>query len=81
MMERKQKGFIKGAFSQYLSPTVIDQIVENPEMLQLGGEKREMTPFFSDIQGFSTRSEISSAVGGLSNFEYLRNIAIHFIMY
>ena len=57
MMERKQKGFIKGAFSQYLSPTVIDQIVENPEMLQLGGEKREMTPFFSDIQGFSTISE------------------------
>jgi len=57
MMERKQKGFIKGAFSQYLSPTVIDQIVENPDMLQLGGEKREMTPFFSDIQGFSTISE------------------------
>ena len=57
MMERKQKGFIKGAFSQYLSPTVIDQIVENPDMLQLGGEKRELTPFFSDIQGFSTISE------------------------
>jgi len=57
MMERKQKGFIKGAFSQYLSPTVIDQIVENPDMLQLGGEKREMTPFFSDVQGFSTISE------------------------
>ncbi|MDG1177658.1 MAG: adenylate/guanylate cyclase domain-containing protein [SAR324 cluster bacterium] len=57
MMERKQKGFIKGAFSQYLSPTVIDQIVENPDMLELGGEKREMTPFFSDIQGFSTISE------------------------
>ncbi|HIA57499.1 MAG TPA: CHASE2 domain-containing protein [Candidatus Lambdaproteobacteria bacterium] len=57
MMERKQKGFIKGAFSQYLSPTVIDQIVANPDMLKLGGEKREMTPFFSDIQGFSTISE------------------------
>ena len=56
MMERKQKGFIKGAFSQYLSPTVIDQIVENPDMLQLGGERREMTPFFSDVQGFSTIS-------------------------
>ena len=57
MMERKQKGFIKGAFSQYLSPTVIDQIVANPDMLKLGGEKREMTPFFSDTQGFSTISE------------------------
>ena len=57
MMERKQKGFIKGAFSQYLSPTVIDQIVANPDMLKLGGEKRELTPFFSDIQGFSTISE------------------------
>ena len=57
MMERKQKGFIKGAFSQYLSPTVIDQIVANPSMLELGGERRELTPFFSDIQGFSTISE------------------------
>ncbi|MBT4285983.1 MAG: CHASE2 domain-containing protein [Deltaproteobacteria bacterium] len=55
--EEKDKRFIKGAFQQYLSPKVIDQLVENPGMLKLGGEKKELTAFFSDIQGFSTISE------------------------
>ena len=55
--EEKDKRFIKSAFQQYLSPEVIDQLVENPGMLKLGGEKKELTAFFSDIQGFSTISE------------------------
>jgi adenylate cyclase len=55
--EGSQKRFIKSAFSQYLSPTVIDQLLANPERLQLGGERREISIFFSDIQGFTTVSE------------------------
>lgn len=57
ILERRQKSFIKGAFSQYLSPTVIDAIVKDPSKLTLGGERREMTAYFSDIQKFSTISE------------------------
>ncbi|HIL87185.1 MAG TPA: adenylate/guanylate cyclase domain-containing protein [Deltaproteobacteria bacterium] len=57
ILERRQKAFIKGAFSQYLSPTVIDAIVKDPSKLTLGGERREMTAYFSDIQKFSTISE------------------------
>jgi adenylate cyclase len=55
--EEKDKRFIKGAFQQYLSPKVIDQLVDDPGLLELGGEKREITAFFSDVQGFSTISE------------------------
>ncbi len=55
--EGKQKRFIKGAFSQYLSPSVIEQIIADPEKLKLGGERRELSMFFSDIQGFTTISE------------------------
>ncbi len=55
--ERKEKSFIKNAFGQYLSPKVIDKLVEDPSALSLGGERREMTAFFSDVQGFSTISE------------------------
>jgi adenylate cyclase len=55
--EGKQRRFIKGAFSQYLSPTVIEQIIAHPERLELGGEKRQLTIFFSDLQGFSTISK------------------------
>ena len=55
--ERKQKSFITDAFGQYLSPDVIEALVDDPDKLSLGGERREMTAFFSDIQGFSTISE------------------------
>ena len=55
--EGSQKRFIKSAFSQYLSPKVIDRIIADPSQLKLGGEKREMTAIFTDIRGFSTFSE------------------------
>jgi adenylate cyclase len=55
--EGSQKRFIKSAFSQYLSPTVIERIIADPSQLKLGGEKREMTAIFTDVRGFSTISE------------------------
>jgi len=55
--EERQKRFIKNAFSHYLSPGVIEQIIVNPESLQLGGEMRNITIFFSDVAKFSTISE------------------------
>ncbi|GHV10804.1 adenylate/guanylate cyclase domain-containing protein [Spirochaetia bacterium] len=56
--EGSQKRFIKSAFSRYLSPKVIDQIIADPSRLALGGEKREMTAIFTDIQRFSSISEV-----------------------
>ena len=55
--EESQKKFIKGAFSRYIAPDVIEQIMLNPESLELGGENRRITIFFSDVAGFSTISE------------------------
>jgi len=55
--EGRQKRFIKGAFRQYLSPAVIDQLISNPERLKLGGERKILSIFFSDLQGFTTISE------------------------
>ena len=55
--EQREKRFIKGAFSQYLAPTVVNQLVDNPDFLKLGGERREITAFFSDVAGFSSISE------------------------
>jgi adenylate cyclase len=53
----KDKKFLKAAFSQYLSPAIVSQVANHPEMLKLGGEKKQMTAFFSDIAGFTTISE------------------------
>ena len=55
--EEKEKRFIKSAFSQYLAPAVVDQLVENPKLLNLGGENKVLTAFFSDLEGFSSISE------------------------
>ncbi|HQN79800.1 MAG TPA: adenylate/guanylate cyclase domain-containing protein [Kiritimatiellia bacterium] len=57
VLEGRQKMFIKGAFKHYLSADVIEQIMRDPNSLKLGGERRELTIFFSDLQGFSTISE------------------------
>ena len=53
----REKTFLHNAFSRYLAPEVITDIINNPDKLNLGGEKREMTAIFTDIQGFSTISE------------------------
>ena len=55
--EGKQKRFIKNAFQQYLSPAVIEQLIQHPERLKLGGERRVLSIFFSDLQGFTSMSE------------------------
>lgn len=55
--ERKQKTMIKGMFSQYVNATIVDDLISDPTKMQLGGERRELTVFFSDIAGFSTFSE------------------------
>lgn len=52
-----QKTFIQGAFGQYLSKSVIDELISNPERLKLGGEKKVLTALFTDVKGFSTISE------------------------
>lgn len=55
--EEKEKKQIKSAFGLYLHPAMVDQLAEHPDSLKLGGERRNLTAFFSDIQGFSTFSE------------------------
>ncbi len=57
LIEGRAKREISRAFSQYLSPVVIRDLMKNPEALKLGGETREITVYFSDIQGFSSFSE------------------------
>ena len=55
--EMGQKAMIRDMFGQYLSPKVVEDLVEDPSKIQLGGEEREMTAYFSDVVGFTTISE------------------------
>lgn len=58
--EEKEKKKIKNAFQHYLNPSVISELMQDPENLKLGGQKRELTVFFSDVRGFTTISETLS---------------------
>jgi len=53
----KEGVFVKNTFKRYLSASVVDQIIKDPSSLELGGEERELTVFFSDMSGFTEMSE------------------------
>jgi len=56
-LEGRQKRFVKKVFRHYLSHQVIDQILKDPSKLSLGGQRREMSVFFSDVVGFTSVAE------------------------
>jgi adenylate cyclase len=56
-VEGREKRKMKKLFGQYVSRDVYEQLVENPALARLGGQRREMTVLFSDIRGFTTVSE------------------------
>jgi len=55
-IEKKGRLEIKNAFSKYVSSNVVSEIIKNPSKLKLGGDKEEITVFFSDIRGFTAIS-------------------------
>jgi len=59
-VEEREKRQVKSAFQHYLNPEVINQVVSAPEKLKLGGDKQNLTVFFSDVRGFTSISEIMS---------------------
>ena len=57
ILEDKQKRWIQHAFRHYLAPALVERIANDPSALALGGSRREVTVFFSDLAGFTTVSE------------------------
>ena len=55
--ENRLKLQIKKQFEHYLSPDMVKKLQDNPSLLKLGGETRELTFLFCDIRGFTPISE------------------------
>jgi adenylate cyclase len=56
-VEDREKRHVRRLFGRYVSNDVIDQLMADPSLVRLGGQKREMTVLFSDIRGFTAASE------------------------
>ncbi len=56
-IEGREKRKMKRLFGQYVSKDVYAQLVANPDLARLGGQRRDMTVLFSDIRGFTTITE------------------------
>lgn len=57
LTEEENVKYIRNTFSKFVAKDIVNELLENPESLKLGGEKKELTVFFSDIRGFTTMSE------------------------
>ncbi len=55
--ERRNRKQITRAFSQYLSPALVERLVRDPSQLRLGGERRTLSILFCDVRGFTTIAE------------------------
>jgi adenylate cyclase len=55
--EERERKKIKGAFTHYVAPVVIEAMLKDPARLKLGGDEKILTVLFSDLQGFTSHSE------------------------
>lgn len=54
---KKEKNQLQYAFSRYISPDMVNMILENPDLLKLGGEKQNLTVIFTDLRDFTLMSD------------------------
>ncbi len=54
---KEERRIIKDIFSRYLSQEIVSELVQNPNLIHLGGDKKEATIFFADIRGYTSFSE------------------------
>lgn len=57
LTERRRAQETKRAFAQYVPAEVVNRLIEQPELLELGGEERELTLLFADLANFTAMAE------------------------
>jgi adenylate cyclase len=56
-VEERYAKKIRAMFSSYVTERIVNELIRNPGMAKLGGERREVTVLFSDVVGFTSFSE------------------------
>jgi class 3 adenylate cyclase len=72
----RQRDFIRNAFGRYVSPEVAKTLLESPDGLRLGGDKREITVLMSDLRGYTRFAEHGDPAGVMAVLnDYLGHMA------
>lgn len=72
----RQRDFIRNAFGRYVSPEVAKTLLESPDGLRLGGEKRRITVLMSDLRGYTRFAELGDPAGVMAVLnDYLGRMA------
>lgn len=53
----RERNFIRNAFSKYMAPELVYELVKNPAKLEYGGKQKEITVLFTDIRSFTSYAE------------------------
>ena len=70
---------LKSTFKKYVSKQIVDQLLENEDMLNLGGQEQEATILFSDIRGFTSMSETMTPTEVVETLNDYFNLMIEII--
>jgi adenylate cyclase len=74
---RKQRRFIREAFSRFTAPAVVDQLLADPNRLRLGGEWREISCVFTDLAGFTSFMEkVAPETAVVTLNSYLKDLCV-----
>ena len=74
-----QKQQIKKQFGSYVNPTIVERLQKNPELIKLGGERKELSIVMTDLRGFTTLGEsFGDDVEGLTQImnDYMTTLSI-----
>ncbi|HEX6144666.1 MAG TPA: adenylate/guanylate cyclase domain-containing protein, partial [Geminicoccaceae bacterium] len=55
--DRAQRRFLHRAFGKYISPALVQRLLDRPDELRVGGERREVTALYTDLEGFTALTE------------------------
>jgi adenylate cyclase len=79
LTELNQKLQIKKQFGSYVSPVMVERLQKNPELIKLGGERKELSIVMTDLRGFTTLGEsYGDDVEGLTSImnDYMTAISV-----
>jgi class 3 adenylate cyclase/DNA-binding response OmpR family regulator len=76
----QEKHDIRGTFERFVAPSVVEQALQRPELLQLGGNRREISVLFADIRGYTTWSESAEPEQVIETLNHYLSLAAEVIL-